>query len=146
MTHCQLYKSAVGCQPSAKDATDRLLTFAVTMWEGKYSLRNQVKVQSVEQALQHVAQKLVLDGHPDPRRASSAQHTLDLPIAWIIKKFRDEDPPAQPELAIPVSTITAISENYRWTPHLDAVADLTLTAFFYLPCVGEYTTPSLPKG
>jgi hypothetical protein len=144
--HCQLYKSVVGCQPSAKDATDRLLMFAVTMQEEKYGLGNQVKVQSVERDLQHVAQKLVLDGHSDPRRASPAQHTLDLPIAWIIKKFRDEDPPAQPKLAIPVSTITALSKNYIWTPHLDAVADLKFIAFFYLLHVGEYTTPSPPKG
>jgi hypothetical protein len=123
-----------------------LLTFAVAVREGKYSLGNQVKVQSVEWALRHVAQKLILDGHPDPRRASPAQHSLNLPIAWIIKKFRDEDPPAQPKLAIPVSTITTISKNYRWTPHLSAVADLTLIAFFYLLRVGEYTTPRLPKG
>ncbi len=55
-THCQLYKSVVGRQPSDQDTTDRLLTFAVTMQEGKYGLGNQVKVQSVEQALWHVAQ------------------------------------------------------------------------------------------
>jgi hypothetical protein len=116
------------------------------MREGKYGLRNQVKVQSVERALQHVAQKLVLDGHSNPRRASPAQHALDLPIAWIIKRFHDEDPPAQPKLAIPVSAITAISENYRWTPHLDVVADPTLISFFYLLRVGEYTTPRPPKG
>ncbi len=60
--------------------------------------------------------------------------------------FRDEDPPAQPKLAIPVSTITAISEKYRWAPHLNAVVDLTLIAFFYLLHVGEYTTPKPPKG
>jgi hypothetical protein len=146
MMHCQLYNSVVGCQPSAKDTTDKLFTFAVAMREGKYGLGNQVKVQSVERALQHVTQKLVLDRHPNPRRTSPAQHTLDLPIALIIKKFCDEDPPAQPKLAIPVSTITAILENYRWTPHLEAVADLTLIAFFYLLRVGEYTTPSPPKG
>jgi hypothetical protein len=110
-THCQLYKSVVGCQPLAKDATDRLLTFAVAVREGKYSIGNQVKVQSVERALWHVAQKLVLDGHPNPRCASPAQHTLDLPIAWTIKMFHDEDPPAQPKLAIPVSTVTAILEK-----------------------------------
>ncbi len=144
-THCQMYKSVVGCQPSDQETTDRLLTFAVAVREGKYGLGNQVKVQSVKRALRHVAQKLVLDGHPDPRRASPAQHSLNLPIAWIIKKFRDEDPPAQPKLAIPVSTITAISENYRRTSHLSAVADLTLIAFFYLLCVGEYTTPRPPK-
>ena len=54
-THCQLYKSVVGRQPSDQDTTDRLLTFAVTMREGKYGLGNQVKVQSVEQALRHIA-------------------------------------------------------------------------------------------
>jgi hypothetical protein len=100
--------------------------------EGNYGLGDQVKVQSVERALRHVAQRLVLDGHPDPRRASPGQHSLDLPIAWLIKKFRDEDPPAQPKLAIPISTITALSKNYRMTPHLDAVRDLVIIAFFYL--------------
>jgi hypothetical protein len=115
--------------------------FAVAVREGKYGLGNQVKVQSVEQALRHVAQRLVLDGHPDPRRGSPGQHSLDLPIAWLIKKFRDEDPPAQPKLAIPISTITALAKNYRMTPHLDAVTDLVIIAFFYLLQVGEYTTP-----
>ncbi len=105
------------------------------MREGQYGLGDQVKVQSVERALRHVAQKLVLDGHPDPRRASPGQHSLDLPIAWLIKKFRDEDPPAQPKLAIPISTIMALSKEYKMTPHLDAVT------FFYLLRVGEYTTP-----
>jgi hypothetical protein len=52
--------------------TDRLLTFAVAVREGKYGLGNQVKVQSVAKALRLVSQKLVLDGHPDPRRASPA--------------------------------------------------------------------------
>ena len=45
--------------------TDKLLTFAVAVREGQYGLGNQVKVQSVERALRHVAQKFVLDGHPD---------------------------------------------------------------------------------
>jgi hypothetical protein len=84
-THCQLYKSVVGHQPLDQDTMDRLLTFAVTVREGKYGLGNQVKVQSVERALRQVTQKLVLDGHPNPRCASPAQHSLNLPIAWIIK-------------------------------------------------------------
>ena len=112
--------------------TDRLLTFAVAVREGKYGLGNQVKVQSVAKALRLVSQKLVLDGHPDPRRASPAQHTLDLPISHLLKKYSDEDPPAEPKLAIPISTITSIAKSYRWTPHLAAVADLAIIAFFYL--------------
>ncbi len=115
------------------------LLFAV--WKGQYSLGDQIKVQSVERALRHVTQRLVLDGHPDLRQASPGQHSLDLPIAWLIKKFRDEDPPAQPKLAIAISTITALLKNYRMTPHLEAVTDLVIIAFFYLLRVGEYTTP-----
>jgi hypothetical protein len=52
--------------------TDKLLTFAVALREGKYGLGGPVKVQSVERALRHVAQKFVLDGRPDPRKSSPA--------------------------------------------------------------------------
>jgi hypothetical protein len=96
----------------------------------------------VAHALQFVFQKLVLDGHPDPQRASPAQHALDLPIARLLKKYSDEDPPPEPKLAIPVSTISAIAEKYRWSTHLSAVADLVIIVFFYLLRVGEYTAPA----
>ncbi len=46
--------------------TDKLLTFAVVVQEGKYGLGSPVKVQSVERALRHVAQKFVLDDVPTP--------------------------------------------------------------------------------
>ncbi len=65
--HCRLYPKDRGYGPTACERTDRLLTFAVAMREGHYGLGDQVKVQSVERALRHVAQRLVLDGHPDPR-------------------------------------------------------------------------------
>jgi hypothetical protein len=74
MTHCGLYPKGMDSRSTASETTDRLLTFAVAVQEGKYGLGNQVKVQSVERALRHVAQRLVLDGHPDPRRAS--------PMVW----------------------------------------------------------------
>jgi hypothetical protein len=139
--HCRLYHNDLGARPTSSKTTDRLLTFTVAVREGQYSLGDQVKVQSVERALQHVAQRLVLDGHLDPRQASPGQHSLDFPIVWLIKKFREEDPPPQPKLAIPISTITALSNNYRMTPHLEAVTDLVIIAFFYLLRVGEYTMP-----
>ena len=128
-----------------KVTTDKLLTFAVAVREGKYGLGSQVKVQSVKRALRHVAQKFVLDGRPDPRKSSPAQQSLDLPIARLIKSYQDNDPPPQPKLALPVSTITALAINYRWTPHLYAVADLVIVAFFYLLRVGEYTSPGCPR-
>jgi hypothetical protein len=133
--HCALYGSLSDTRTTTPN-TGKLLTSAVTVREGKYGRGTQVKVQSVEKALRHVAQKLVLDGHPDPRKASPAQQSLDLPISRLLKSFGDRDPPAEPKLAIPISTITAISTNYRWTPHLDTMA------FFYLLRVGEYMSPT----
>jgi hypothetical protein len=119
--------------------TDKFLTFAVAVREGQYGPGAQVKDQSVKKALRHVAQKLVLDGHPDPRKASPAQQSLNLPISRLM------NPPAEPKLAIPISTITAISNNYRWNPQLDAVADLITIAFFYLLRVSEYTSPATSR-
>jgi hypothetical protein len=39
---------------------------------------------------------------------------------------------ASAKLAILISMITALSKNYRMTPHLEAVTDLVIIAFFYL--------------
>jgi hypothetical protein len=129
-THCCLFPQTGN--KSASVGMDQLLMFAVAVQEGQYGLGAQVKVQSVKRTLRHVAQRLVLDGHPNPRRASPAQQSLDLPIARTIKKYRDKDPPAETKLVIPISTITAIATNYWWNTHLDAAADLVIIAFFYL--------------
>ena len=144
--HCLLYpENNRGPLAPPAHVGEMLLTFAVAVREGKYGLGRQVKVQSVAVALRSVAQKYVLDGHPDPRRASPAQHALDLPIARILKRYDDEDPPPEPKLAIPVSTITAIATGYHFTNRHSAVADLVVVAFFYLLRVGEYTTQSNPR-
>jgi hypothetical protein len=128
--HCHLFPQTGNKLASV--GMDQLLTFALAVREGQYGLGAQVKVQSVERALKHIAQRLVLDGHPNPRHASPAQQSLDLPIAHLIKKYCNQDPPAEPKLAIPISTITATATNYRWNTHLDAAADLVIIAFFYL--------------
>ena len=69
--HCRLYHASSSGAPPP-DAKSMLLTFAVAVREGQYGLGRQLKVQSVEKALRAVAQKYVLDGHPDPRRSSPA--------------------------------------------------------------------------
>jgi hypothetical protein len=122
-----------------------LLTFSVAVREGKFGLGRQVKVQSVSKALHAVAQKYVLDGHSDPRQSSQAQHSLDLPIAHLLKKFGDDDPPAEPKLAIPTSTVKKIAKKYHFSDHHRAEADLCIIAFFYLLRVGEYTTPAIKR-
>jgi hypothetical protein len=142
--HCALYNPQLA-PGAAHPNTDRLLTFSVTVQEGQYRNGAPVTVQLVERALRHVAQRLVLDGHPDPRKASPAQQSLDLPISRLLKSFRDSNPPPEPKLALPISTISTISEHYQWSPHLDAVADMVTIAFFYLLRVGESTSPASPQ-
>ena len=93
----------------------------------------------------HVAPKLVLDGYPDPRKASPAQQSLNLLISRLLKSYRDSNLPPQPKLALPISPIMAISEHYWWTLHLDTVADLVTIVLFYLLHVGEYTSPVTPQ-
>jgi hypothetical protein len=127
---------------ASETITDKLLTFAVAVREGKFGLGATVKVQSVERALRHVTQKLVLDGHSNPRKALPAQQQLDLPISWLLKGFQDSDPVVEPKLALPMLTISAISQNYQLNLHLDVVADLVTVAFFYLLRDGEYTSPA----
>jgi hypothetical protein len=143
--HCGLYHDAPGEIQAPHILTDQLLTFAVAVWEGQYGNGHQAQVQTVACTLQFVSQKLVLDGHPNPRCALPAQHALDLPIVQLLKKHSDEDPPPEPKLAIPISTITAIAEKYRWSTYLSAVTDLVIIAFFYLLRVGEYTSPANPQ-
>ena len=137
--HCKLYQTSSSGTPPP-NAANMLLTFAVAVREGQYGLGSQVKVQSVSKALRAVAQKYVLDGHQDPRKSYPAQHHLDLPIARLIKKYADDDPPAEPKLAVPVSTVKKIAKHYSFSDHHKAVADLCIIAFFYLLRVGEYTT------
>ena len=139
--HCRLYDTSSD-GPPPPDAANMLLTFAVAVREGQYGLGRQVQVQSVSKALRAVAQRYILDGYPDPRKSSPAQHNLDLPLAHLLKKYNDEDPPAQPKLAVPVSTVKKICKHYKFSDHHRAVADLCTIAFFYLLRVGEYTTPT----
>ena len=94
-----------------------LLTFAVAVREGQYGLGSQIKVQSVSKDLRAVAQKYVLDGHPNPQQSSSAQQALDLPIAHLLKKYCNDNPPAEPKLAIPISTVKEIEKQYNFSAH-----------------------------
>jgi hypothetical protein len=124
--HCNLFPlNKQGPTLPPHKIENMLLTFDATMRvrEGKYSLRGQIQVQSVLVTLQAIAQKYVLDGYCDPWCASPAQHSLNLPIAQLLRKFKDEDLPPQPKLAI--------STEYNFSLHHAAVADLLVVAFFY---------------
>jgi hypothetical protein len=111
-THCGFYQDTLGVILTPHILTDWLRTFAVAMQEGQNGNIHQVQVQLVAKALWFVSQELVLDGYPKSRHALPAQHALDLPISHLLKKYRDEDLPAEPKLVIPILPITAIAESY----------------------------------
>ena len=69
-------------------------------------------------------------------------------MARLIEGFKREDPPAVPQIAVPVEVI---EECLRigltsTSPIQQAIGDLSVIAFFYLLRVGEYTKPTFVKG
>jgi hypothetical protein len=119
-----------------------LIAFAARVRTGIYGRAVQVGFQSVEKALRHVAQTLLLAGYDDPRRTYGAKE-LDLPFRHLLKGYKEQDPAPKPQLALPVATIERASAYYQapHTPLIRATADLVTIGFFFLLRVGEYTMP-----
>jgi hypothetical protein len=119
-----------------------LLAFASRVRTGVFGRAIPVGFQSVEKALRHVAQTLVLAGFDDPRRTYGSKE-LDLPFRHLLKGYREQDPAPQPQLALPVITIERAGAYHQapQTPLTRATADLVTIAFFFLLRVGEYTMP-----
>jgi hypothetical protein len=118
------------------------LAFAARVRTGIFGKALQVGHQSVEKALRHVAQTLLLAGYDDPRRTYGSKE-LDLPFRHLLKSYKNQDPAPQPQLAIPVATIERAAAYHQPpnSPLIRATADLTTIAFFFLLRVGEYTMP-----
>eukprot|EP00957_Ditylum_brightwellii_P081803 6223749-Ditylum_brightwellii.AAC.1 len=76
------------------------MAFASRVRTGEFSKGNQVRHGSVDSALWEVAQALVLSGLGDPQKAGGAgQQQLDLPLHRLLQRYRNEDPPPEPQLA-----------------------------------------------
>ena len=119
-----------------------LLAFAARVRSGIFGNASQVGSQSVEKALRHVAQTLLLVGFDDPRRTYGAKE-LDLPFRHLLKSYKDQDPAPKPQLALPVATIERAAAYHRApnSARTRATADLVTIAFFFLLRVGEYAMP-----
>jgi hypothetical protein len=65
-----------------------LLAFAARVRTGSFGNARQVGFQTVEKALRHVAQTLVLAGFEDPRRAQGAKD-LDLVFSRLLSSYRN---------------------------------------------------------
>ena len=87
---------------------------------------------------------MVTRGFADPQKQDLGQARLDPAIASYLDKCKEQDPPSQPQQALPSSTIHWIFTTFSQAPlrRLQVVAHLIVLAFFFLLRVGEYTPSS----
>jgi hypothetical protein len=88
-----------------------LLAFAARVQTGIFGRAVQVGHQSVEKALRHKAQTLVLAGLDDPRQSHGASE-LDLPFCHLLASYKTKDPAPQPQVALPVSVVDYAGAYY----------------------------------
>ena len=122
-----------------------LAGFAARVRTGTYGHGNQVKVQTVTEALAAISKTIELVGEQSPGYQAPNQYKL--PLERLVEGFRREDPPAIPQLAVPVTVpneCQAFAEGQS-DPGICATADLITIAFYYLLRVGEYTHPRRTK-
>ena len=145
-SHWTTYTNLFKKEPFLKDCTNAekviiITAFAARVRKGFYGKGKQVTVQSVTQALAAITKTCELAGEPSP--VLQAEKTYRAPVARLVEGFRREDPPATPQLAIPVAVpIQCYNAAYKTSSNKQkAVGDLALIAFYYLLRVGEYTKP-----
>ena len=121
---------------------DMVLTaFAARVRQGYYGRGDQIKVQSVTDAMAAISKTIELAGYKSP--VYRADNKYNLSIERAVKGWWREDHLAIPQLAVPVTVPLQMAEAaYRnGSAFLKAIADLALIGFFYLLRVGEYTRP-----
>ena len=149
--NCAAYAGQCGVDPwlreqSRVEKQSYLLAFAARVrTAGIFGRAVQVGHQSVEKALRHVAQTLVMAGFDNPRRSHGA-NDLDLPFRHLLASYKTQNPAPKPQVARPVSVVEYAGAYYQApSAATRAAADLTMTAFFYLLRVGEYTMRPKPN-
>ena len=118
-----------------------ITAFATSVRKGDYGRKHQVKVQSVKDTLAAISKTIELAGERSPVYKTDKNYKT--PVARLIEGFKREDPPAVPQIAIPVAVVEqCLKRAYKsTTPFQQAQGDLSVIAFFFLLRVGEYTKP-----
>jgi hypothetical protein len=119
-----------------------LTAYAARVRTGYYGNGNQIKVQGVTEALAAISKTIEMAGQKKAVYRSSKTHNLQIERC-IEEGWRRQDPPAVPQLALPVTVPFHMAESAYATTSADqqAIGDLGLTGFYYLLRVGEYTKP-----
>jgi hypothetical protein len=92
-------------------------------------------------ALLAISQTIMPAGQPSPIYCTEKVYNLN--IQRMVQGMRQDDPPAILQLAVPIRVANAVFEAGCYSPlqHVKTMGCLTLTVFYYLLHVGEYTQP-----
>ena len=122
-----------------------LTGYATQVRAGTYGLGNEVKVQTVSNALAAISKTIELAGECSPVYQDHEKYIL--PIQRCLEGFRRDDPPAIAQLAVPVAVPNkALALAYATScPLQQAAGDLIIIAFYFLLRSGEYTKPKRIK-
>ena len=123
----------------AADKIATLTAFAERVRAGHCGRGSRVRAQTVQVALRAIGTTCELDGLPNPIYRSEGRYLK--PLERQIESFRRQDPPPSHKLAVPVSVVEHLLRvaNKANNEKLNAEANLTCIAFYYLLRVGEYT-------
>ena len=122
-----------------------ITAFAARVRTGYYGQGSTVRVPSVTQALAAISTTIKLAGELSPLYKS--EKTYKTPVAQLLEGYRREDPPATPQLALPIIVLEECQNAGIRSKHpvKMAIGDLSIVAFYYLLRVGEYTKPRMHK-
>jgi hypothetical protein len=115
--------------------------FAANVRTGFYGRRNTVKVQTVTDAIAAINTTIQLASKVSPLYREHKKYNLT--IERMVEGYRRDDPPAIPQLAVPI-TVASTSYQIACTsedPKVEATGCMTIIAFYFLLRVGEYTKP-----
>ena len=115
--------------------------FAARVRSGHYGRGKQVSTGEVRTALAAISKTIELVGERSP--IYRADNKFNLQIQRCLEGMKRQDPPATPQLALPVTVIQTLhSDAYTSSStRLQTISDLASIAFYYLLRVGEYTRP-----
>ncbi len=144
--HWQAYTAPMGVDPYLQDTQFskqiRLLSgFAVRVRTGFYGQQKQVKNCTVSTTLTAIGQTIALACDSNPTKVTGSERFLPH-LQIMLDGYRKVDPPTKkmlpvqadvPELLVQTAYKFGSSERDK------ATADLTMIAFYYLLCIGEYT-------
>jgi len=144
--HWQQYTVPVGVDPYLQDAPFQkriclLSGFAARVRTGLYGEGNQVKNCTVNSALTAIGQTVALACDANPKKVVGSERLLPQ-LQIMLDGYRKVEPPTRKKLPVQADVVELfVNAAYHQGSSLaqQAVADLTLIAFYYLLCIGEYT-------